>query len=94
MTATHREMIPAEFEAQLLDRWAQALISRAKAICENDVMTREEAAAYVKYTPNYFDKLVSAGKFRDHRVNEGAEPRFIRSELLEDLKNMKSKKAS
>lgn len=90
MTA-QREMIPAEFEAQLLDRWAHALIARSRAICENDVMTIVEAAAYVKYSRNYFNSLVSAGKFRAHRVGEGAEPRFIRSELLEDLKAKKTK---
>ena len=86
MTASQRQLTPEGFDKDTLDRAVEILLSRVNAIGGDDILTREEAAEYVKFTPNYFDVLVKLNKFRAHRMTVNGSPRFVRSELLEDLR--------
>lgn len=66
---------------------AMALVPHLKEIIVDEVMTIREAAAFVRYGHAQFEKFVSKGLFRAHRI-DGGFPRFLKSELIEDLKKM------
>ena len=86
MTNNERQMTPEGISLITLDRAVEILLTRAKAIVADDILTREEAAKYLKFSENHFDRLVAAGKIRFSSLTEGGAKRFLRSMLLEDLK--------
>lgn len=65
---------------------ASALAPHLKELNNDEVMTREQAAEFLEYAPSTFDRFVDKGLFRCHRPN--GHPRFLKSELIEDLKKM------
>jgi len=80
-------MTPEGISIITLDRAVEILIQRAKAIVADDVLTREEAAKYVKFSENHFDRLVAMGRIRHISLTENGAKRFLRTMLLEDLQN-------
>ena len=53
---------------------------------KEEVFTVKEASEFLKVTPNFLYKLVGKNKIPNHRL--GAKVLFIKSELLEFLKEL------
>lgn len=86
MTPTHH-LNPSPLSKEDLQTIAFAIAGILKDHYADVWLKREEAAAHVGYTVRKFDDLVRKKKFRAHRITPGADPRFLRSELNEDLLN-------
>lgn len=86
MTALERTMTPEGISIKTIDHAVAVIMERAKSISQKDILTREEAAEYLRYSIRQFDKLVSQGKIPYH-VPIGGAKKFVRTELLEFIKN-------
>ena len=65
---------------------AHAVAPLIKECFNEEVFTTEQACKFLTFQRSTFDEYVRQGKFRAHRP--GGHPRFIKSELIEDLKKM------
>jgi hypothetical protein len=89
MTAIQRELNTSEFSNDQLDRFLFALMGRMKVHYINGVeqpMTKKQLASFLGYTTSGINKLVKAGVIRAHRIDDGADPRYFASEVVERLK--------
>lgn len=93
-------MVP-EVDAQYLIANIERSLAQLKVLAEHQAiisvptekwLTRSEAAEHCKYGLRTFDSMYAEGYITGHRVTPTSEPRFLASELNEDLK--KSRKAS
>lgn len=85
MTAAERTMTPDGISIKTIDQAVAIITERIKSLSQKDIMTREEAAEYLRYSLSSFDRLVRQGKIPYHVLVGGAK-RFIRTELLEFVK--------
>lgn len=58
-----------------------------KCVDGNQVFTRIQAAEFLRYDPSVIDRLRAAGKIKVHKVTENGDPRYLKSDLIEYVKN-------
>jgi hypothetical protein len=73
---------PSDLSDQQIRTLAFAIAPLIKEFFTEEVLTRTEAAAHVRYGQRTFDRYVAAGKFRS------CNGRFYKSMLNEDLKKL------
>lgn len=84
---TERTLNPSDFTEDQLKTLAFAIAGQLKKHFDIErPMGRIAAAEFTGVSQRTFDRMVAAGKFRSHRIEEGAHPYYFPSELLEDLK--------
>ena len=87
--SAERQLNPSEFSTEQLDRFLFALVGRFKMFYRDGVekpMTKTQLAEYLDYSESGIDKLVKAGVIKAYRLQDGGDPRFLASEVLERLK--------
>ncbi|MCE7997074.1 MAG: helix-turn-helix domain-containing protein [Roseivirga sp.] len=52
---------------------------------EDEILTTEEAAKFMKYSKSTVEKMVKRGELTPHRP--GHDPRYLKSELFEFVRN-------
>lgn len=78
--------IEENYMQEILHNSLHTIISQAKPqfFLEDEVLTKEEAAAFMKVSVSTVNNWLSSGKLSPHRP--GSDPRFIKSELFEFVK--------
>lgn len=90
MSAAERQLNPSEFSQDQLDRFLFALVGRMKVhFLVEKPMTKTQLAEYLNYSEAHIGRWVRSGKIKPHRMEEGADPRFLASEALEALTGKK-----
>jgi hypothetical protein len=58
----------------------------------NRPLTKEQAADFTNYSYSQFSELVACGKFRVIKPFDNSHPRFLPSQLIEDMQNWENEK--